>query len=894
MAIGRRISSLMRNLFARRRADEQLDEEVRSFADLLAHEKIKRGMNEAEALREAKMETGGIEQVKEQVREVRAGHFLETLWQDARYGLRMLHKSPGFTAVAVITLALGIGANTAIFSLVNWLVLRPLPIEHPSQVVFLESNYKDGGTRTTFSFPDFEKIQQQTSNILAGASAAQMFQIDGLSVDGNSAPMASCYVTGNFFMLLGVKPALGRLILPSEGGAAGADPVLVLSYSYWKSRFNGDPGVLGKKASVNGRAVTIVGVAPAGFHGPEGSLDMQGYMPLGMAATLQDAPEDFLTNEKGGNLELIARLKSGVNSQQAESALQVVAKQFSVEHPEWAAIHALPLGSASLVTGPAVRPELNLVSSLFLILAGAVLVLACLNVANLCLVRVAARQREVAMRAALGASRGRLVRQLLTESVFLAFFGCGAGLVLGLVASRLFSSIPLRASLPFVLDFSFDWRVFSYAIGAAALTGILVGITPALRASRANLGEILHEGGRTATGRQGLRSMLVVAQVAGSLVLLIVAGLFVRSLEKVRHADLGFDPSHVLNATIDPHEAGYSQTQAQEFEKMLLDRARALPGVTSASLALYVPLSYASYYTRLNIDGYRPRPGEEVGAGYNAASSEYFETMRIPILEGRAILESDTQRSQRVAIVNQSFVNLYWHGQDPIGRHFSTVGDPAHPMEVVGIAKNSRDDDIFTNNDPFYYVPLAQHPSGSIVVTLQLRIASPPNALAAGLTSLVHALEPAMPLFDVQTMTDALYGLNGFLLFQFAVGLAGSMGILGLLLAIVGVYGVVSYSANQRTHEIGIRLALGAQPRQVLGLVLRQGILIAGIGVFAGLLSAAAMAKLVANFLYGTSPMDALTYVATSVLLAAIALLACYIPARRAMRVDPMVALRYE
>jgi predicted permease len=890
-----RIASAIRNWLGKRRADEQLDDEVRGYVELLANEKIQQGMSAAQAHREAKLETGGIEQVKEQVREARAGRFLETLWQDVHYGLRMLRKSPGFTAVAILTLALGIGANTAIFSLVNWLILRPLPLERPSQVVFLESSYKNGGTSTTFSYPDFQQVQQQTSHIFASTSAVQMFQVDGLSVDGTSEPMWSNYVTGNFFSLLGVKPALGRLILPSEGGAIGADPVLVLSYAYWKSRFDGNPGILGKRVTVNGRPMTIVGVAPEGFHGVEAALDMQGYMPLGMAPALEDAPQDLFTNHKGGNLELIARLKTGVTLAQAQPALQVVAPRLGRQSPVTMTVHAVALGPVSLVTGPAVRPALNIVSSLFLILAGAVLVLACMNIANLCLVRVAARQREVAVRAALGATSSRLIRQLLTESLLLALLGCGGGIILGIAASRSFSSVPLQTSFPFVLDFSFDWRVFAYAVAAAALTGILVGITPALRASRADLSEILHEGGRTSTGRQRFRNVLVVAQVAGSLMLLIVAGLFVRSMERVQHSDLGFDPSHILNATIDPHEAGYSETQAQEFEKTVLTRARVLPGVTSASLAVAVPMGYSSYYSTLKIEGYEMRPGQDTpAAGYNVVTSEYFRTMHIPILEGRGILDSDDQDAPRVAVVNQNFVSLYWHGQNPIGRHFSTTGDTKYPMEVVGVVRNSRDTDIFTSNDPFYYVPLAQNPKRNFVVTLQLRAASSPESLAPEITGLIHSLEPAMPVFDVQTMTTVLNGLNGFLLFQFAAVLAGSLGILGLLLAIVGVYGVISYAASQRTHEIGIRIALGAQPRQVLGLILRQGIVIVGIGVFAGLLSAAAMAKLVSDFLYGTSPVDPLTYVVTSILLAAIALLACYIPARRAMRVDPLVALRYE
>ena len=882
-------------LFNPGKGDRELSAELDSHLQMHIADNVDRGMAPAEARRQALIKLGGMEQAKEQYRARRGLPVLETLARDVRFGLRTLRKSPGFTAVAVLTLALGIGANTAVFSLVDWLILRPLPVEHPSQVAFLETSFKNGGTGTQFSYPDFQKIQQQTADIFAGTSAMRMFQMDGLSVDGKSQPMWSNFVTGDFFSLLGIKSVLGRLILPSEGKFAGADPVLVISYAYWKSRFGGDPSVIGKEASVNGRPVTIVGVTPENFHGAAASLDTQGYMPLGMAAALQDAPQDFLTDPQNTNLELVARLKPGVTFEQAQPVLQVVAQRLSEQqHHGEMTVHAIQLGPASLVTGPAVRPELDLVSSFFLVLAAAVLVLACMNIANLCLVRVASRQREVAMRAALGATRGRLIRQLLTESLLLAMFGCVGGIILGIAASRSFGSIRLHTALPFVLDSHFDWRVFAYALAAAALTGILVGITPALRISRTDLNEILHEGGRTSTpGRQRFRSALVVAQVAGSLMLLIVAGLFVRSLEKIQHSDLGFDPSHVLNATIDPHEAGYQEAQAWEFQKTLLNRARALPGVTSASLAMCVPMGYSSYGNELRIDGYQARPGEQVpAAGFNTVTPGYFETMRIVLLQGRGFRDSDNQNSHLVAVVNQNFANLYWHGQNPIGRHFSEIDDPAHAMEVVGVARNGRDSDIFTSNDPFYYVPLAQHYKS--VVTLQLRAASTPEALAPEATGMIHSLEPAMPVFDVQAMTTMLDSLNGFLPFRIAAVLASALGILGLLLALVGVYGVISYAASQRTHEIGIRLALGAQPAQILKMVFGQGLLIVGMGVLAGILAAGALGRLVGNLLFAVAPFDPLTYASASVLLAATELLACYIPARRATRVDPMVALRYE
>ncbi len=884
----------LRSLFRRNQVEHDLSEELEFHFDQKIREHTAAGTTPAEARRRATREFGGLEQAKENCRDTRRVNYIHDLVQDLGFGLRMLRKSPGFTAIAVLTLALGIGANTAMFSLVDWLTLRPLAIDRPSQVVFLEKSYDNGDTGTQFPYPDFQRFQQQTSGIFAGISALQMFQMDGLTVDGKSQPMWSNYVDGGFFSLLGIKPALGRFILPSEGKAVGADPVLVLGFSYWKSRFTSDPNIIGKEVSVNGRPMTIVGVAPQHFQGLAALLDTQGYMPLGMAEVLQDAPKNFLAEPKATTLALIARLKPGVSLQQAQPVLQIVAKRLSEENHAEVAVHAVPLGPASLVTGPEVGPSLGLVSSLFLFLAGAVLVLACMNIANLCLVRAAARHREIATRAALGARRSRLVRQLLTESLLLAILGCAGGIILGIAASRSFGSVQLHTALPTVLDFHFDWRVFVYALAAAALTSILVGITPAFRVSRFELSEILHEGGRTSTsGRQRMRNALVTAQVAGSLMLLIVAGLFVRSLEKVRHSDLGFDPTGVLNISIDPHEAGYNENLARQFQKALLDRARALPGVQSASLAISVPMGYSTYYSRLKIDGYQTRPGQEApAANYNAISPQYFRTMRIPLLEGRSFLDSDGQNSQPVAIVNQNFADHYWHGQDPIGKRFSRLDDPSRVMEVVGVSRSSHDNDLYTTNYVIFYVPLAQLYKS--LTTLQLRTASTPQALAPEAIGLIHSIEPAMPVFDVQPMTVALEGLNGFLAFRFAAALAGSLGILGLILAIVGVYGVISYTASQRTHEIGIRLALGAQLGQILKMVLSQGFLIIGFGVLAGILAAGALARLVGNFLFGVAALDPLTYICASLLLAGIALLACYIPARRATRVDPMVALRYE
>ena len=897
MSFLRKIASGLRSLFRKEQVDRELDEELRAYQDMAAEEKMKDGMSRREALRAVRLERGSLEVSKEIIRSGGWEFFVETCWRDVRFAIRTLLKSPGFTAAVVLTLALGIGANTAIFSMVDFLLLRPLPIKDPAKVRFLVSKWKTGHESTAFSYPDFQEIRRQTADVFSDIAAAQSFQMDGLTVDGITESMFSSYVSGNFFEVMGIKPVLGRLILPTEGQVVGADPVLVLSYSYWRSRFNGDLSIAGKKAFVNGQAVTIVGVAPKGFHGPTALIDFQGYMPTAMAATFNDAPKNFLADSKQANSALLARLMPGVADDRVQAALSVVAKRVSDQHPKedaWKSLQAFKLGPAGLAIDPTEPGELSLVTVPFLTLGAFVLLLACANMTNLLLVRAATRQREMAVRAALGAARGRLIRQLLTETVLLALLGCVGGIILGLGSSRAVGSISLGSALPFVLDFHFDWRVFAYALAVALLAGLLVGIVPALRGVSRDLNQVLHEGGRTATsGRQRLRTTLVVAQVGGSLMLLIVAGLFVRSLENVQHYDLGFDPSRVLNLTIDPHETGYDEAHARIFYQGLLSRVRAMPGVESASLAASVPMGYDNSAASVQVPSYETPQGQRAPyAGYNQISPGYLKTMRIPLIRGRDLRDSDDQNSPRVALISQTMADRYWGGQDPLGHSFSFAADPGRPLEVVGVVGNFRQDALSREFYPFFYVPLAQSPEAQ--ATLQVRTTTAPELHAREMTSLIHSLEPAMPVFDVQPMTAALETINGFLIFKLGAVLAAALGFLGLLLAVVGVYGVVSYSASQRTQEIGVRMALGARPLQISKMVLRQGFAIIALGVLSGVLAAAAMAKLLADLLVSVSPIDPLTYGTASLVLASIVLAACYLPARRATRVDPIMALRYE
>lgn len=813
--------------------------------------------------------------------------------QDVRYGLRMLARNPGFTTVAALTLALGIGLNTAIFSMVNTLVFRPLPVSHPEQIYTFAAQGKSGGNG--FSYQDLADIRKQTPELFSGIAGLQILGATGLSIGGKNERIWTDFVTGNFFEITGVHPALGRFILPSEGQVAGADPVLVLTYPFWKEHLGADPAIVGKQASVNGRLVTIVGVAPEGFRPISTLINSDAYMPLGMAVVDNQTKSDFLSDRNDKNLILVGRIRAGVTQERIRSGLDVVAKRLAAGYPkadDWQALNAFPLPAI----GPSDDPGsgLGVVGALFLILAAMVLMLACVNVANLLLARASVRRRETAIRAAWGAGRGRLIGQLLTESLLLSLLGGLGGVVVGLAGNRVLSSLPLHMDVPIILDFRFDWRVFMYAFGLALVAGVIAGIVPAWRATAGDLNEVLHGSGRTTTaGGHGFRKALVVAQVAGSLMLLIVAGLFVRSLFGVQRSDLGFDPAHVLNIPLDPGLAGYSETQSYEFLDKVLEQVRTLPGVQSASVAAAVPFGGHNLGANIVVEGQSTPSGQQTpSAGYNLVSPGYLKTLGIRLLNGRGIGETDRQNSTRVALINQIMAERFWPGKDPVGRRFSMEDDPAHPLEVVGVVRNSRTSDLMSPEGPFFYMPFAQKPA--LPVILQVRAYGEPESLVQEVSGRIRSLAPALPLSNAETMIDALDTPNGLWLFRLGAGLAAAMGILGLLLAVIGVYGVVSYMTEQRTQEIGIRLALGARRAEILRMIVRQGVLLVVPGTAIGVLAAFALARLARSLLVGVSPADPLTFGGISVLLTTVALAASLIPARRATRVDPMVALRNE
>jgi predicted permease len=821
---------------------------------------------------------------------------MATLWQDARYAFRMLAKSPMLTVIVVLTLALGIGANTAIFGIVNGFLLRPLPVKSPEQIVVLAGQLK-GDTLGIFtlSYPQLVDFWQQ-ADVFSDVFASDP-NLGGLSFDGKANQFLYCRVTGNYFSTLGVQAALGRLFLPTEGEAGGKDPYIVLGYSYWQKRFGGDPSVVGKQALIDGQEATIIGVAPMGFRGTSFALDFEGYVPMNMMPA-EDAAK-FWSDRSSRALILMGRLKPGVSLRRAQSSVNVVAERLAEQYPatdKGVTVRVIPERLAR--PQPFANNIVPFIAGIFLALAGLVLLLACMNVANILLVRATMRQREMAIRAAMGANRRRLIRQMLTESIVLAIFGGAGGLVFGVWACGAIASLLPPSRFPIQLDFGFDWRVFAYALTAALLTGTLVGVWPALRAGRADVNSVLQGSGRSDTAgvsRHRVRSVLVVAQVAGSLVLLIVAGLFVRTLFHAQRAYLGFDADHVLNLTLDPREVGYDEGRTKSFYRDVEARVRALPGVQSASLAISVPMAAGTDGSSIYAEGHPPAPGQQPPLVlFNRVDAPYFDTMRVPLLRGRAFRENDDEKAPLVAIVNQTMARQFWPNEDPIGKRFSLKSATGPFVEIVGMAGDGRYVFIGWDKEPYFFVPLAQNYTKYRTLTLQIRSSVPPENLITSVQSEVRAMDPNMPASDVETMRQSLEGGNGFFIFRVGAILAAALGLLGLTLAVVGVYGVVSFAASQRTHEIGIRMALGADRLDILRLVLRQGLVLVIAGVLSGVLLAWALTRSMATLLLGVSPTDAVTFVTATLLLAGIGLWACYAPARRAMRLDPMVALRYE
>jgi predicted permease len=886
--------SLFRSLFRRRQMDAELDDELRSTVELLADQKIRDGMPPDKARREAQVELGGVEQVKEEVRAARVGAWLDTVLQDFRYGVRMLAKSPGLTVIVVTTLALGIGANAAVFMVVDGLILRPLPVPHPEQIVVLASHQQAAPVgASNLSYADLADFRKQTASVFSDLFAYAPDPV-GMSVDGNAQVITAGCVTGNYFSALGLRPALGRLFLPSEGERPGDSPNVVLAYSYWKTRFGGDPNVVGKQVKINGSPATVIGVAPRGFDGTYSVMEMQAFLPLDMFMPGSNLARMF-TDRQIRFLRAMGRLKPGVSVVEAQSAVNVVAERMVEQYSatdKGVSVRVIPETLSR--PSPDLATQLPAVLGLFLLLAALILALACLNVGNILFARATVRQREMAIRSALGAGRARLMRQVLTEAILLALIGGGAGMFLGSWATGSIVSMLPKTNPPIHLDFRFDWRVFAYSFGAALFAGFIVGMWPAWRAGRTNLNTVLHEGGGAdvrGSSRHRTRSVLVAVQLAGSLMLLIVAALFVKSLGRAERMQLGFDPAHLFSVVLDPHEIGYNDQRTNEFYREIEDRVRAMPGVQSAGLAYDFPLSAFTDGRPIEIEGHPVPVGQQPPVVlFNQIDPGYFDTMRIPLLRGRAFTKSDDESAPPVAVVNETMAQKFWPGTDPIGKRFRIAGSKW--AEIVGVAANGKYMDLGEPPLPFFYVPLAQ--LFTSIRSLEVRSLIPPEVLLREIQQQIRGLAPDLPVFDAETMQQTLRSSNGDFIFRFGATLTAAMGFIGLLLAAVGVYGVMAFTMAQRTHEIGIRMALGAGRGDILKLAARQGLVIAIGGITVGLIGGWALTHAMARFSAGPSTAGPIIYGGAALVLICVAAGACWIPARRAMRVDPMVALRYE
>jgi predicted permease len=814
--------------------------------------------------------------------------------QDVFHTLRLLLKRPAFAIVAVLTLALGIGTNTAIFSIVNgW--LRPLPAKDPDQLMVLAAQQM-GDTLGSFylSYPELVDFRNQ------GATFSDFFAfrvgLGGLSFNGKAEPLLCSYVTGNYFTALGIQPAAGQLFRPGQGEQPGADGLVVLGYSYWQKRFAGNPNIVGKQVRVDGKGAVVIGVAPRGFRGVSSYLDIQAYLPLNMA--LGDAEGNDLWADRNQRvLTVLGRLKSGVSLNQAQSSVNVVAERLSLEYPKsnvGVSVTVVPEKLARPI--PKIASAVPLVTSSFLTLAGVVLLLACMNVGNLMLVRATGRQREIAVRLALGATRARVVREMLTESIVLALLSGVSGILLGMWVCGMIASADLGTKLPIVLDFSADWRVIIYSLASALATGVIVGMWPALRATRGGISTILQDGGRGGSGGAGrsrVRSFLVVAQVAGSLMLLIVAARFLRSLDNAQHMSLGFDPNNVLNVTLDPHQVGYDKAATIEFYRELEKHVASLPGVQSATQAYSVPMGNYTDGSQVYVEGHPLSRGERPALVFlNRVGPSYFDTMRIALLQGRSFTDTDNATSPLVAIVNQTMADRFWPSADPIGKRFSAKSASGPFIQVVGVAHDSMLFGTFFTPLPFYYVPLDQ--SFTSLRTLQIRSSIAPGSLTTQVEKEIQNLNPEMSVTDLQTMREVMAGGNGFMIFRLAAILTAVAGTLGFVIAVVGIYGVVSFVGAQRTREIGVRMAVGANRADIVKLILGQGARLVSIGTVAGLLAAFALTRAMGTLLLGVRAGDLGTLVPVTLMVLLVAMGACYVPARRAMNLHPVVALRHD
>jgi predicted permease len=814
---------------------------------------------------------------------------MQTLWQDMRYGLRRLIKKPGFAVIAILSLALGIGANTAVFSLVNMVLFRSLPVANPQEVVSVSAVGKDG-QMAAFSYPnyvDFRDRNQVLSELLVSR-----FTYMSLSRNGNNERIWGNLVSGNYFDALGVKPALGRTFLPEEDKTRLSHPVVVISHSLWQKQFGGDPSVVNSDILINGRKFKIIGVAPAGFKGTEFVFAPEIYAPFAMQKWIE--PEDDYMDDRGaGNMFATGRLKPGVSLAQAEASLNILAAQLAKDFPndnEGLKIELVPPG----LILPQIRNGMLSVSAALTGLVALVLLIACVNLANLLLARATERGKEVAIRLSIGASRARIIRQLLTESVMLAVAGGLIGVALAQWIIDLILALKPPIGIPFTLELLLDWRVLIFSMIVSVITGVLFGLIPALQTTKPDLVPALKDvASQSGVRRSLLRNGLVVAQIAVSLVLLIAAGLTLRALQRLRGMNPGFNPENALMMNFDLSLQGYQADAGTQLRKQLLSRVESLPGVQSASIADFMPLSMNYNSSSILIEGQPQERGVNAPSAMSAdVGLKYFETIGTPLVAGRDLNEQDQEGKTRSVVVNETFARKFFPGANPVenalGKQFRTSEE--NPLwQIVGVARDGKYWTIGEDPRPFVWFPIGNQLTYNFLL---VRSSAKPETVISAILGEFRNLDPNMPVTDVKTLTEHMK-LSLFPARAFAA-LLSAFGLLALALAAIGIFGVMSYAVSQRTREIGVRMALGAGAKDIFKLIVGRGLLLTSIGVGVGLALALVGTRLISSLLYSVSAIDPLAFASVTLLLVVVAFLACYFPARRAMKTDPMIALRYE
>ncbi len=876
------------SLFRRRHLEADLDAELRSHLEMAVEGNLCQGMSPEQAHRQALLELGGIEQTKEIYREQRGLPMIETTLQDLRFGFRILRRSPGFSVMAVLCLTLGIGANAAVFSWVEGILFRPYPaVSHQEQLLALTGTARAESGPTDISWPDLLDLQRSCT--LIDSFIVSKIMGTTLSNGDRAEVMVGSIVSANYFDAIGVHPILGRGFEPGEDSGRNAHPVTVISFQLWQGRFKGDPQIIGKTQRLNNVEHTIVGVMPDGFYGTFVGWAVQFWVPASMEENFE-AGGYKLEDRSARWIEAYVRLKPGVTRAQAQQEISAVARRLEADYPETnrgRGIKLWPLWQTPFNNSGTLLPTLEIMVAVVVF----VLLITCANVGNLLLVRSFARRHEMTVRLAIGAGRGRLLKQLLTEGLILSAFGAAGGLVATHWCSHaLVLLFPARGGVAMHLPGEIDWRVLAMSAGVCLLATLVLGLVPAMQIGKIDVAAALKSDSAGVLGggaKAWARSGLVMVQVSLSFVLLVGAGLLLQSLQKIRNTSPGFSTHEVLDTAVNLVPAGYDAQRAQNFQDELLERVKALPGVESAAFARMTPLSYRSFSsTPIAVDGYQHPSEEQPTVQYNEVGPDYFVTMGIPLLSGREFTRADDEKAALVAVVNETMAAQYWRGRNPIGERVQVEG---RWMQVVGVAMDSKYESVREAPKPFFYVPLRQNFDRS--AGLYIRTPLSPETMATALAREVHALDPDLALYEVITLQEELDRSTSPQ--KVALTLVGVLGALALLLAAIGLYGVISFAVSQSSRELGLRMALGADASNLLRLVISRGLTLTGGGVLLGTAAALALTRLLGNLLYKVSPRDPLAFGSALVVMTIASLAACILPGWRAARTDPARVLRH-